>query len=89
MEQKELTIDDSEALETLAKIKAEVKEIAELKGQVSERQDFSKVAEIVEVDSLDKANELLGNGLVLIDTYYSHGFLKYVLGRITLHSDLE
>lgn len=41
MEPKELTvkltIDASEALETLEKVKAELKEIAELKGQVSER----------------------------------------------------
>jgi hypothetical protein len=40
------------------------------------------IRQIVDVESLDKANELLNQGWILIDTYEKEGILHYVLGKM-------
>lgn len=51
---------------------------------------LDKIAEVKEVDSVESANELLGHGWVIIDTYVKHEYfyidklqttLWFVLGR--------
>ena len=57
-----LTIDATEALETLGKIKAELKEIAELKGQVSERQIVCHINFSSNTD-VDKISEIFAENI--------------------------